>query len=62
MFLPFGSDWTAGQRNRYAVIGLALMLLGVIVVNVPYAAYVVCPIAIVGTAFWIFRREQKKHL
>jgi len=62
MFLPIGSDWTAGQRIKYGVIALALMFLAVIVVNVPYAASVVFPIAIISAGLWILRREQKKQL
>jgi hypothetical protein len=46
---------------KYGIIGLVLMLVLVIAVNVPYAAYVIFAILVLGAAIWIIRRETYRQ-
>jgi glucose dehydrogenase len=49
------------RRMKYGIIGLVLMLVLVIAVNVPYAAYVIFAILVLGAAIWIIRRETYRQ-
>jgi hypothetical protein len=49
------------RRMKHGIIGLSLMLVLVIAVNVPYAAYVIFAIFVFGAAIWIIRREADRQ-
>ncbi len=52
---------TSAQRIKYGVIGLALMLAAVFVVNSPYGLHAAIAVVFLGAAIWIVMRIYKEH-